>query len=191
MNSESKTNSLPPSWRALAIFGRLNILPTSMLVASIAVILARIYDHSFSNAGEFLHFLSTILDAPVSDLPLNLQRTFWVSLCTSLAQLLFALFCPNIIKGYIDFDEWKAQSDDSAEFQQKFEHEYGRQSHEKLPERLHKKYLESFSESNYQHLFTRLCITAFLVLAVYLTARIILDQLFIVAGATNWLKMFV
>lgn len=180
-----------PGWRSIAVFGRLNVLPVSILAAFSAIFLARIYDQDMANLPDLFRYLAEILDAPLSALPLNLQRTFWLSLCASVAKLGFSLLCPYVIKGYVDFDDWILHSDESTEFQRQYDGDYGRQGQEKLPAALRQEYRRLVSDANHKHLLVRAAITLLLAVSIYLTIRVVFDQLVIVASATDWVRVFI
>ena len=96
------------SWSRLRNFGDNQILKSSYFWIAFVPLVAKILRHVNSVNIEFYKEIIK-LDL---ELPFSWQLFFWGALFTSIANLIYAIKCPDIIKNFDDFSEFEQGASD-------------------------------------------------------------------------------
>lgn len=177
------------TWKLIANIGRINTIPASAIILVIIPIIAKLSDAETQNITGIASFIISLLDTKVAHIPINMLRVFWISFFIMVSSFLFRVFCPEIIKFYKDYDEWRKESESSAQYEMEHIEAHGEKGKTSLENELHNKYLELLHEQNRSNIVTRFIITTLLILSMLLTIRITIDQFLNVIYVTNWKEL--
>ena len=177
------------TWTALANMGRVNIVPISGAAVVLIPVIARVSSMDVNSISDISVVILNLLDAKLPNVPVNFMRSFWVSFFITVASILFKIFCPQEIKYYKDYDDWRRRSELCSRYQLEHIEEYGIRGESQRENEIYKKYLDVINKENHTYLLLRVLIGVLIAFSIYLTLRIAIDQVLAVISITSWKKL--
>ncbi|HXC40772.1 MAG TPA: hypothetical protein VN667_17685 [Burkholderiales bacterium] len=169
-----------PTWRGLSKTVAAPVFKSSIAILIAVPLMARLSAAATAHSGNLFSIIIQIFDAPVPEIPTNLLRAFWGSMMIGVAQVLFRLRCPLVVRAYADFSEWSSQADEAFTLRKTFIRDHGSENANLVDNFLRQHYEKQFSDANRSRALSRFVILFLNLASAYLGIRVIVDQILIV-----------